>query len=229
MRGRRKTILEKRWPNTSDFLAIAKAWKNDASAVLLSFIWQGYDLLQADVLSQIEPSQTDAELERSVTQLLEPRIRRAMSGDEPFFIQHEVYEHETRQASPAQPPQYDMAFVLYSNPRIMWPLEAKVLRTDGAIAPYIKDLKNEFLSCRYAPFSSEGSMVGYLFSGNTSAVFRNIEKNISCKLHQLSRFIERTHRYSEHVRDVPENKHYPSHFRCQHVILQIIKEEIATG
>jgi len=224
MSRRGLTISELRWPNTSDFVETAKTWREDASVILLRFVWQGYDLLQNEVLSQIEPNEADDELERSITQLIEPRIHEVMTGNEPFYVQHEVYEYETRQPSPAQPPQYDIAFVLYQNPRIMWPLEAKVLRSDGAVAPYINDLKNNFFTCRYAPFSSEGAMLGYLLSGVPDNVFRHIETKVPCELHHHPVFPERAHKYSEHTRHIPTNKSYPIHFRCQHLILQVIKE-----
>ncbi|MCP5054037.1 MAG: hypothetical protein GY940_43110 [bacterium] len=219
IRGR--TLLERGWPDTDNFTAVARNWQNDASTILLSYIWKGYDLLKDEVLSRIQLNNADDELERAITQLLEPKIRKAMTGDEPFYVQHEVYEYETRQPPPAQPPQYDIAFVLNENPRIMWPLEAKVLRSDGSVAPYINDIKNEFLSCRYAPFSNGGAMLGYLFSGIPRNVFHQIEKKIPCKLHHHLDFSERDHRYSDHNRAIPIGKRYPSHFRCQHLIFRI--------
>jgi hypothetical protein len=222
IRGR--TLLETRWPDTGNFVTVAKTWQNDALTILLSYIWQGYDLLHDEVLSQIELNITDDELERSISQLLEPKIHKAMTGDEPFYVQYEVYEYETRQPPPAQPPQYDIAFVLNENPRIMWPLEAKVLRSDGSVASYINDIKNEFLSCRYAPFSSEGAMLGYLFSGVPENVFLQIEKKVPCKLHHHLDFPGRDHRYSDHTRCIPAGKLYPSHFRCQHLIFRIANE-----
>lgn len=222
MSVRRRTLLERRWPETSDFVAIARTWKSDATTILLSYIWKAYDLLLNEVLSQIEPKLIDDQLERSITQLLEPRIRKSMSGFEPFYAQHEVYEYETRQSPPAQPPQYDIAFILYENPRIMWPIEAKVLRSDGSVAPYINDLKNEFLSCRYAPFSSEGAMLAYLFSGNPNTAFQHIEAKVSCELCHHPVFPERNHKYSDHIRLIPANKKYPGQFRCHHLILMII-------
>lgn len=224
MSRRGPTVSELRWQDTHDFVEMAKTWREDASVILLTFVWQGYDLLQDEVLSQIDLSQAEEELERNITQPFELRIRRVMGGFEPFEIQHGPYENETRQSPPAQPPQYDLAFVLRANERIMWPLEAKVLRSDGAVALYIKDLKNEFLTCYYAPFSSEGAMLGYLFSGNSSNVFRHLEAKIPCKLFHHPDFPDRDHKYSDHTRHVPANKSYPPHFRCHHLILSMRRE-----
>ncbi len=217
----RKTPLEQRWPDTPDFMEVARAWKSDASAILLSFVWQAYDLLQNEILMQIDWKEANEQLERSITQLLEPAIHDVMTRDEPFYVQYEVFEFETRESAQARPPQYDIAFVLYSNRRIMWPLEAKVLRTDGTVAPYIKDLKKEFLTCRYAPFSSEGAMLGYLISGKPANVFHHLETKVPCELYPHPEFPDRDHRCSEHLRHVPANKPYLAHFRCHHVILRM--------
>ena len=163
---RRRTIGEVRWPDTPDFMAVAEAWRARCSTYLVGLVWKAYDALLLSVLSQINIDDAEDDLERSITQLLEPEMRKAMSGDEPFSVQHGRYEQESRMPAPAQPPAYDIAFILIQNPRIMWPIEAKVLRSDGSVAEYVTDLRNEFLTCRYAPFSSEAGMVGYLVSGD---------------------------------------------------------------
>lgn len=218
---RRPTILEVRLPNTPDFVQLAKEWRGDASMILLTFVWDGYDLLRDEVLSQIDCSQAYEELERSITQLLVPRIRKHMTGYEPFSVEHSPYEYETRMPPPAQPPQYDIAFVLYDKPRIMWPLEAKILRSVRAVAPYVRDIKNEFLTCRYAPFSSEGGMLGYLLLGDPSTAFSRIEANIPCTLSHHPHFPNRNHKTSDHRRTVPSGRQYPANFRCHHLILRI--------
>lgn len=223
MSRRGNTPLEQRWPDTPDFVEVAKSWKVNASAILLSFVWQAYDLLQNDVLSPIDWKTVEEQLERSITQLLEPMIHDVMTGDEPFYVQYEVFEFETRKSATAQPPQYDIAFILYSNRRIMFPLEAKILRSDGAVALYINDLKDEFLTCNYAPFSSEGAMLGYLFSGEPNNVFRHLANKVPCELRPHPAFPDRDHKYSEHPRQVPTGKSYPAHFRCHHLILRMAR------
>ena len=220
---RRQTILEVGLPDTPDFVQLAPKWGADASMLLLAFVWEGYDLLRDEVLSHINWSQDYEELERTITQRFVPKIRQQMTGYEPFSVEHNPYEFETRMPPPAQPPQYDIAFVLYDNKKleIMWPLEAKILRSDGAVAPYIKDIQNEFLTCRYAPFSSEGGMLGYLFSGNPNKAFSNIEAKLPCALSHHPQFLNRDHKKSHHRRSVPSGKHYPADFCCHHLILQI--------
>ncbi len=144
-----------------------------------------------------------------------------MTGYEPFSVEHGFYEHESRKAAPAQPPEYDVAFVLRANPRTMWPLEAKVLKTDGSVGEYVKEIKSNLLTCRYAPFSSEGGMLGYLLSGEPSIVFNNISKKGGWELTCHSRFSGRDHKTSEHESEVPEGKPYQIYFRCHHLILQL--------
>ncbi|MPT18699.1 MAG: hypothetical protein E2579_13230 [Pseudomonas sp.] len=162
------------------------------------------------------------DLERSITQLLEQRVDDAMSGDEPFYVQHGSFEHETMAAPPAQPPAYDLAFVLRADERVMWPIEAKVLETPGRLADYAKDVNDEFLTCRYAPFSSSGAMLGYLLSGSTEAALAGIEKKLGCTLRSVNGYTARPHRKSTHTRTVPAGKSYPINFDCHHLVLEYL-------
>ena len=222
---RGKTFQEKRWPDTPDFVQVAKDWHPDAITVLVKLVWEGYDLFTVEVLSHINCDRAEEKLEqieRSITQSLEGRIQDVMTGDEPFRVQHEVSEFASRDSAQAQPPQYDIAFVLRANERIMWPLEAKVLSSHGAVAPYINDVKEQFLTCRYAPFSSEGGMLGYLLSGEADIAFSKIEKGVPCTLSHHQEFVDRNHKTSDHKRTVPPEKHYPANFRCHHLILKMV-------
>ncbi len=204
-------------PIPKDFVVLANRWSADYSTNLLRFIWQGYDLL----LRELPAGINDKDLERSITESLVERIRREMSGSEPFYIEHGPYERETMKQLGAQPPQYDLAFKLRDDREgIMWPIEAKVLETDGAVNNYKNDVNEQFLSCRYAPFSSEGAMVGYLLKGSVENVFRNLEDKIPCSLAAHPDFQDRPCKMSDHIRQVEVGKPYPSHFRCYHLILE---------
>lgn len=199
-----------------EFVSLAGRWCANQSSNLLASVWQGYDLLSSE-----PPLRFDRrDLERSITQLFELRIRHVMTGDEPFDIQHGPYERETMRPPPAQPPQYDLAFVLRAEERVMWPLEAKVLETDGAVGEYVKDVNNEFLTCRYAPFSSEGAMLAYLLSGKPEKVFSNLAEKVPCRLSVHPEFGDKPHRVSEHKRQVATGKPYPREFRCHHLVLE---------
>ena len=104
----------------------------------------------------------------------------------------------------------------------MWPLEAKVLETPQAIADYERDVREQYLTCRYAPFSAAGAMLGYLLSGSAADALARIEAKLGCVLDPVPAFAERPHRMSSHCRTVPAGKNYPADFRCYHLILQYL-------
>jgi hypothetical protein len=199
------------------FAALVADWTRDQADLLLGFVWTAYDSMRANM-----PVVDARDLERSISQLLEPRIRNAMTGDEPFYIQHGPFERETMAAPPAQPPAYDLAFVLRAEERIMWPAEAKVLETPGRLADYRRDVQEEFLKCRYAPFSAAGAMLGYLLTGTAADALTGIEKVLEVTLEEVPAHLTRPHRVSKHLRAVPAGKAYPSDFRCYHLILEFI-------
>lgn len=217
------TVGEQRWPDTPEFCSIAKNWNSNFSTILLGFVWKGYDLLYSEIISKIDMTKTEDELERSITQYLTPKIREAMTGYEPFDIEQGVYEFETRLPSPAQSPLYDIAFVLKSNERIMWPMEAKILKTDKSTGEYISEIKENFLTCRYAPFSNEGAMIGYMLSGRADNAFSKMTKKLGTHFSKHKEFPDRNHRVSSHVRNVPKSKSYPSKFLCHHLIMLMAK------
>jgi hypothetical protein len=198
-----------------NFIALAAEWMRDQADVLLSFVWLGYDRMREDM-----PVVDGRDLERSITQLLEPRIDAAMSGDEPFYIQHSPFEQETMAQPPAQPPAYDLAFVLRADERIMWPLEAKVLETPRRLSEYERDIQEEFLKCRYAPFSGAAAMLGYLLTGSPVEALDAIAVRLNCDLKLVPAFQDRPHRISSHHRTVPEGKSYVRNFNCHHLILE---------
>lgn len=197
------------------FIALARSWMQNPARQLLSFIWLAYENMRAS-----PPHVDTKDLERSITQLLEPRVRDVMTGYEPFYIQHGPFERETMKAPPAQPPEYDLAFVLRADERIMWPMEAKILETPKSVANYIRDVQNEFLTCRYAPFSSSGAMLGYLLTGKPDDAFAVIAEKLSCTLEPVSEHLAKPNRLSLHQRKVPAGKPYPAEFGCYHIILE---------
>jgi len=212
------TYSERRWPDTPEFNSVLRSWKSAGSVILLRLVWSGYDSFYKEALVQVDCSRDDKDLERDITQILEPKIRETMSGFEPFYVQHGPYEHETRQPAPAQPPQYDIAFILRAYPRAMWPLEAKVLRTDRNIGKYVDEIKNNFLTCRYAPFSNEAAMLGYLLSGDCNKAFDNINSKTEWNLKNHLNFPGRAHKISHHKRNLPKGKKYPVRFLCHHLL-----------
>lgn len=198
-----------------DFTLLAREWCRDQSAILLGFVWNAYDQMLADT-----PPVDSGDLERSITERLAPRITRAMSGDEPFYAHHEPKERETRKSHRGQPPEYDLAFVLWVDETVMWPLEAKVLETPAKVSEYIDALRERFLKCKYAPFCSEGAILGYLLSGSPADAFNSIALAVRCVLTDHPAFPLRSHKCSDHVRTVPTGKNYPPKFHCNHLLLE---------
>lgn len=198
-----------------EFLDMAVAWMQRPAEQFLGLVWLAYDDMRTS-----QPAVDPRDLERSITQLLEPRIGDAMTGDEPFYVQHTPYEHETMKPPPAQPPEYDLAFVFRADERIMWPMEAKVLETPNAVSDYVRDLQREFLTCRYAPFSDSAAMLGYLLTGSPTDLFATLTNKLSSALHPIHEHPSRPNRVSHHTRTVPRGKPYPNTFNCFHLILE---------
>lgn len=202
-------------PADPAFLALAASWVQEPARQFLPLIWSAYDAM-LDAMPHID----GGDLERSITQVLEPRISWAMTGFEPFYVQHGPFERETKRPAPAQPPEYDLAFVLRADERIMWPVEAKVLETPRAVAAYVNDVRNEFLTCRYAPFSGSGAMLAYLISGAAKDALAAIADRLGEELHEVVDLTGRPNRVSRHERNVPAGKAYPSTFDCYHMVLE---------
>ena len=207
--------------------SLIRSWNEDLVGNLLRLVWDAYDNVSSGFLSSLDWSEDYDDLERSISMELERAIRRGMGDYLPVDVQHGPFEHETRSAAKrnAQPPQYDIAFVWISDPRLMWPLEAKVIHSDSDtqsnLGDYIETVNTRYLTCYYAPFSNGGAMLGYLKSGSPDAVAGHIAKRLSCSLKPHAGFASRCHKTSDHTRQIPTGKDYPSQFRCHHLIMPL--------
>ena len=121
-------------------------------------------------------------------------------GECAFTPHHEYPELETRSPAPAKPPAYDIAFVWNANPRIAWPIEAKVVPTPGTLADYLGDVK-KFTDGIAAPLSGVGAQIAYLLTGTTDDFFNNLSTRLSITLQTLAEFSSRAHRVSSHTRN----------------------------
>ena len=205
-------------------LITRRQWSTDFSTNMLMSVWRGFDQLSLDVLT-VDPNEAEDDIERSITELLEPRIQRCIPDHAPYYLQHASAERESRSNAPAQPPTYDLAFVFWEDETFKWPVEAKVLKadTETAVTRYVDCLREKFLTFKYAPFSSEAAMLGYLFSGQPQRAFDSIAQKIPSLLTPHPEFPERPHMTSDHVRTVPENQadSYPAELRCHHLMMAI--------
>ena len=198
-----------------DFVGLACRWIGAAEAALTDLVWSGFERLK-----QVAPPIDVRDLERSITQVLAAAIDDVVPGEAPYYVQHGPYERETMLAAPAQPPAYDLAFVMRADPRAMWPAEAKILATPKALADYLADVNDQYLSCRYAPFSASGAMLGYLLSGEAEEALANIGERLGVAFTEgMPIDPSRPHRSSWHDRSVPAGKPYAARFRCHHFML----------
>jgi hypothetical protein len=202
-------------PADAGFIALAARWMGTAEPDFLDHIWTGFEQLKSR-----PPSFDGRDLERSITQLLTPAIDDVVPGEAPYYVMHSAFERETMLAPPAQPPAYDFAFILRADPRVMWPVEAKILTSAKALADYLADVREQFLTCRYAPFSASGAMAGYLLDGDAGEALGNISQRLGSTFLETAPITpERPHRSTLHDRVVPAGKFYPTPFRCHHLIL----------
>ena len=130
--------------------------------------------LLAHDLNVVPFSDSDEAKEESLNSLFALRIQQCKSGDEPFGVQHQPPEQTKRKRGKGRSPQPDIGFMLYDYPRAVWPLEGKILAQDQAVGPYVAEIRNNFITARYATFSSEGAMLGYLLHGEPDRAFAAI-------------------------------------------------------
>jgi hypothetical protein len=184
-------------------------------------VWAAYDRLVRDDLSQVPFSADDEAKEETLNFLLATRIDQCRSGDEPFSVSHQPPEQTKRLPGPGRSPQPDIGFVLYECPRAVWPIEAKVLTNDADVNGYVTDLRANLLTGRYATFSCEGAMLGYLLRGEPSVVLAHIARMVPCLMRPHPAFPERDHRVSDHARASCPDDRSPSTFRCHHLVLAL--------
>jgi hypothetical protein len=205
-------------PNVSvmppDFLAFATAWQRDGVTRLLSYVWTGYDALRLE-----SPSTLISNDEINVNSHLESWIQRKKPKRCPFDLQHTPPEVATRLTKSRPPPTPDFGFFSWTDRRAMFPLEAKVLQTDTDIFAYLKALRTRFLQCRYAPYSSEGVMIGYLLAGDPAVTFKRLRAKLRTPLLQHPDFASKPHRISSHQRKHHLCKKMPTDFRCHHLVM----------
>jgi hypothetical protein len=93
---RRQTISEQLWPKDASFNSL-KAWRADAAVVILHRVWAAYDDLDAEILSKVDWTAAEDEVERSLTFYHSVKVQERQNGDEPFILIPETPEFETRE------------------------------------------------------------------------------------------------------------------------------------
>lgn len=214
---RRPTVGEKIGAGAAELRKVARLWIPDASEILLGFLWGALPGF-LEVIGEVEITGDEEELERWLTQHLEPEIRDVMDPYSPFRIQHAPREFETRLGGRAQAPEYDLGFVLREEPRVIWPIEAKVIPRATQTAEYVKEILENFLTCRRAPFSSEAAMIAYLLKGKPEVFFGRVSERVPCAMERHPAFNSEPHRRSDHVREIPPGSSYQPQLHLNHLV-----------
>lgn len=216
---RRPSYSQQVFPRTAEFTACLKKLKGEGVKAMLGYVWIGFDTFKKEVLdTNPPPSRDNADLERNLTEMLYPHVHRAHPALLPYYLQHEKKERE--QATPGrQPPEPDLSFILYSNIRVSFPMDAKVLERDtvAAMADYADTVQNRFLTCVYAPFSKEGAMIAFLLAGSVTTVFQSLGAALGCTISRSAYIPSRNHRTSSHDRNAAPCKY--KKFRCHHLVM----------
>jgi len=170
----------------------AQAWAGEIAVQVLDWAWRAFDSLHA--LGRIDLNQSLEQLERDLTSHHFREIQRLWKleteGFSAFCPHHEWSEMATRSPAPAKPPAYDLAFVWNENPRVAWPIEAKVVATTSSLAEYVADTA-KFTNGTAAPFVGEGAQIAYLLSGVAAEFFANVSKRLAFKLKSPPEFTSR--------------------------------------
>ncbi len=227
MNSRLPTIFDDLFPDSSpEFRAIADAWPEHVVVQMLTLVWAGFDRMKAlPNFRQLDFSADYAQLERSLTDLHMDEItvlwRKSSSKFESFVPKHEAWEFENLTDRRARPPSCDLGFVLLSNRRIRWSVEAKVLRTTNVVADYLGDLQ-KYLVGKGSSFSTQAALGAYLIAGCPDDLFATIGAELGCQMNRHKEFTTRPHRLSGHQR--PSDRlpnETPGQFVCHHLVFAL--------
>lgn len=200
-------------------------WPETTVPELLRILWRAYDRVQMNILNKVDIAHADLQIERSVSALLHDEIAAILierGGFPSYVVSHERWEIETLDPKISnRPPQYDICFVWYAQRELKWPCEAKVLKTESDVAPYIADIRNEFIPCTYGPLSSSGAMLGLLLTGAPHQTLKNISKKMNLPVIAHAEFPERPHGITHLTRTPRPGKSYPISFQLHHLILHL--------
>jgi hypothetical protein len=218
---RRQSYSQQVFPMTVEFTSRLKKLKDHGVKVMLGYVWSGFDSFKKEILDKnLPPTRNNADLERDLTEMLYPHIYRALPASTPYYLQHEKKERE-QAVSGRQPPEPDLSFVLYSNIRVTFAMDAKVLERDtvSAVVDYADTVRNRFVTCIYAPFSKEGAMIAFLLSGSVKTTFHSLGAAVGCTISPRAYIQNRNHRTSTHDRSAVACKY--KKFRCHHIIMAV--------
>ena len=220
---RRQNPLQSIWPDDETFAQVKSGWPAGFIQGVLSRIWQGWDRVVAkhgNKLSNLAWRELEQK-ERSLAALHAYQILELQNTDDLFICSTEAHELETTSSPQAMPPSYDFAFGLRGgNRRILFPVEAKVVKEAANVSEMVKDLTEKYHSGKGCPLSAVAALVGYLLTGEEKDVFRSIENKTSLSLSSADGFSEHRHKKSISTR-VPPNAHLEASLECHWMICKV--------
>ena len=209
------------------FQDVATQWCADHSRRLLTLVWQAYDLLATNDLNEVAFEAEGEAREESLNYLLAVRIDQC-KREAPFYVVHLPPEQAKRKRGKGSSPQPDIGFALYENPRTVWPLEGKVLMHDRDVLAYLAEIEKNFIEARYATFSGEGAMLGYLMAGDPETALSHVRDALGCTLRNHPHFCQRPHKLSDHTRTNLPHPNSSADFVCHHLVLCLSLTPIST-
>ena len=227
MTTRLPNILDDLFPDsTPEFRSIADAWPPQVVHQILSLVWEGFDRLKAlPNFEKLDFSKDYSQLERSLTGLHMEEITLLWGSNashfESFVPKHEPWEFHGLKIRSSRPPSCDLGFVLLSNRRIRWCVEAKVIESVNSVGDYIADLR-KYIDGRSSPFSMQAALGAYLLTGDSDDFLAEVAKKLGCQLNPHNEFPTRPHRYSEHNRPASKpTANLSTAFVCHHLVFCI--------
>ena len=227
MNPRLPTILDELFPDwLPEFANIADAWPDHVVEEMLTLVWEGFDRMKAlPRFSELDFRGDYAQIERSLTDLHMDEItilwREKCNRFESFIPKHEPWEFQSLATRSARPPSCDLGFVLVSNRRMRWSIEAKIVSSPKAIHEYLGDLR-KYLDGLTSPFSMEAALGAYLVAGNATDMLRAIELALKIDVRQHAKFPGRPHGLTSHQRSAAKlPAGMPGEFLCHHLVFSL--------
>lgn len=220
---RRRNPLKIVYPDRETYQKARQGWPEHFIDQCLERVWLAWENLYSASGSRLIKEEWNdiVQKERGLAALHVNEILELQSSEDLFVCKPEVDEFESLHSPKAMPPRYDIAFTLRKgNPRILFPLEAKIIEKSTSITAICKDFTDKYLTGKGAPLSNVAVLIGYLLSGNSKEAFSNIEKEISTTLTPSSSFPNKSHRESTSDRE-PSEQFSDRKFLCHWMICNL--------
>ena len=226
---KRPTLSDRIYGAPPDAVEIARAWTSNLVDQLIDLVWTASDRLRNGDFARVDDWEDLYDLERDITEHMADAVQaelHARGGLLPVTFSHAPRERSSRLSDVGQPKEYDLGFKHNSDKRMVWPVEAKVIRgdedTSKNLGDYVETLNTRFLTCAYAPYSPSGAMLGYLKAGDPEVVAECVARRLGAVFGPYEPQRESgLHRVSDHKRSVPGGKPYPVDFQCHHLLMSL--------